>query len=954
MKNINRFLCFLVFVICLPCVQPAFSQTARDSLYVDKIVFDSDRDGSRQIYIMNTNGSSLRKLTSGPAENMCPSMSSDGKKIVFESKRDGNNEVYIMNSDGSGQKRLTNSIEDEYSQEFSPDGTRIFFIKYFDTRSEIWVMDTDGANLQQLTNNQFHDERPRLSPDGQTIMFISDRDGHYEIYFMDPDGTHQRRFTNSPGTKVFPAWSPDGTKIVYSINSNTGTPTGSLYVINFDGTGNTRLTNAPGVSEDPYWSPDGRSIVFQSDRDGNFEIYLMNSDGTNQQRVTTNTSWDGWPSFSHVRQAINKYLGQSTPLSTIRRFPPTNLQMLAVNGVWMWHGSPSFSPDYKEMFFVKYMIVANRPEIWHTQLVNNQWTIPEPASFGNRNVIENNPVFSQTGDTLFYYSQHPGGGGGFYQTVRQPGGAWSEPQLYYNVPNCGWTLSLTKNRNIYYEVTQTPGNDDIYRSQWINGSYSLPERLPDQINTLSNESAPFIDPNEEYLIFISKRPGGSGLHDIYISYRKKDGSWTQSVNLGTWINSDQEDGFPSVSLDGKYLFFNTARNSSQDQGYNPYWVSAAFIDLNRPIEPDTSNRVVFCSERNGNAEIYSMFPDGSDLKRLSTNQFSDLYPTFSNDGAKIAFVSDREGNYELFVMNSDGSDQHKITTTGLEVGVPEWSPDDSSILFTIASEAEAEEGDICLIQPDGTGMQVLTGAGKGSRPVWSDDGFSILFSGKRNNHFDIFLMNNDGTGIRQITDSQGDKLGARLSPDRQKIVYSLVATGGSYSQIHVMNLDGSNDVTLTSIGNRNENPSWSPDGKQIFFQTNRFGNYEIYKMDTDGRFQVNISRNSDDDFWPNTIRKSTISGIAGPGNVPEKTELESIYPNPADNIARIDFSLAKTGHIKLVVVDQLGRSVVQLADEDKTEGNYSISMETIALASGLYTVILTSSDGISAKKLIKK
>lgn len=651
-------------------------------------------------------------------------------------------------------------------------------------------------------------------------------------------------------------------------------------------------------------------------------------------------------------QTINKYLGQIPPQgTTIRRFPPDNMLLLAVNGVWMWHGSPSFSPDFKEMFFVKYLNPIDRSEIWYTHLVNNQWTIPVQASFGNRTVIENSPIFSPTGDTLYFYSQRTANSP-FYQSFKQPDGSWSLARAlssdFLNGHPTGWNLSIADNRNLYFECI-----DGIYRSKWINGSYAQSERLPDQINNLSNEGSAFIDPDEEYLLFISNRPGGSGLHDLYISYAEKDGGWTPSLNLGTWINSSQEDGFPRVSPEGKYLFFNTARGASGDQGYNPYWVSAAFIDLMRPIEPDTSNRVAFYSERDGNAEIYSMFPDGSDLKRLTTNTFPDLDPAWSNDGEKIAFTSDRDGNFELYTINADGSNSQKLTQTGRQVGTPYWSPDGTKILFSVMDDTFSEEGDIAVVHTDGSGFQILSAAGKGCTPAWTDDGSAIIFSSKRNGHFEICLVDGEGNNIQEITRNQTDKINARLSPDGQRIVYTLFSTDGANTEIHVMNADGTGDIRLTRPGNLSKNPVWSADGKQIFFQNKKFGNNEIFQMQADGKHPVNISRNTLNDSWPNLIRKSTVSGIPDRGNLLNKACLKSIYPNPADDTVVIEFSLSQTDHVGLVVADLLGRPVIKLIDENRPEGNHQIKTDLAGLAPGIYTVILKSSHDLFARKLIK-
>ena len=80
----------------------------------EQIIFYSTRDGHHEIYIIDVDGSNLRRLTIGDANNLCPDCSSDGEKIVFESDRDGNEEICVMNTDGSNQQRLTSHPADEY------------------------------------------------------------------------------------------------------------------------------------------------------------------------------------------------------------------------------------------------------------------------------------------------------------------------------------------------------------------------------------------------------------------------------------------------------------------------------------------------------------------------------------------------------------------------------------------------------------------------------------------------------------------------------------------------------------------------------------------------------------------------------------------------------------------------------------------------------------------------
>jgi len=211
-----------------------------------KIAFVTGRDGNREIYLMNPDGSGQVNLTNSPAFESTPVWSPDGSRIAFVSDRDGNLEIYAMNTDGSGQVNLTGSPADESSPVWSPDGTRIAFVSGRDGNQEIYVMNADGSGQIDLTGNPGMDASPVWSPDGRRIAFVSARDGNAEIYLMNADGTGQLNVTNSPEADTDPAWSPDGRQIAF-----TGSGIG---VVGADGFGLSRLA---GTGSRPAWSPDG-------------------------------------------------------------------------------------------------------------------------------------------------------------------------------------------------------------------------------------------------------------------------------------------------------------------------------------------------------------------------------------------------------------------------------------------------------------------------------------------------------------------------------------------------------------------------------------------------------------------------------------------------------------------------------------------------------------------------
>ena len=258
-------------------------------------------------------------------------------QIAFVSSRDGHVrdnipgindlpalEIYAMDADGGNQRRLTNNPASDHSPAWSPDGKHIAFVSERDGHVngrgwptfEVYVMAADGSNPQNITNDPDDDRHPSWSPDGKRIVFSSerdnDRDHNIEIYVMNADGSKPERLTNNLTEDEYPSWSPDGERIVFSarreghVENKLGI-THEIYVMDADGGNEQRLTENRNNDWAPVWSPDGKRIAFESDRKGdavNFDIYVMDADGGNLQKLTNNRAWNGAPSWSPSSERI--------------------------------------------------------------------------------------------------------------------------------------------------------------------------------------------------------------------------------------------------------------------------------------------------------------------------------------------------------------------------------------------------------------------------------------------------------------------------------------------------------------------------------------------------------------------------------------------------------------------------------------------------------------------------
>jgi Tol biopolymer transport system component len=252
-----------------------------DAVGGQQIAFASDSDGDWEIFTMRPDGSQLRRLTNNGAYDWAPTWSTDGSRIAFTSNfLEGKTQTVKSEVNG---KEVWTEIEVVGDQ-------------------EIWLFDLAGWDSEPITDNSIALEGGTAwSPDGSRIAFHSDLDesGVFEIYSMKPNGTDQLKLTDLGGTSWDPSWSPDGQHIVFASLSGIW----GMYIVGADGTGLRSLESA-GEGWKPSWSPSGDQIAFASNRDGNWNLYVMEPDGTNVVNITHNEGNSSEPTWSPTGDQI--------------------------------------------------------------------------------------------------------------------------------------------------------------------------------------------------------------------------------------------------------------------------------------------------------------------------------------------------------------------------------------------------------------------------------------------------------------------------------------------------------------------------------------------------------------------------------------------------------------------------------------------------------------------------
>jgi Tol biopolymer transport system component len=300
---------------------------------------------------------------------------------------------------------------------------------------------------------------------------------------------------------------------------------------------------------------------------------------------------------------------------------------------------------------------------------------------------------------------------------------------------------------------------------------------------------------------------------------------------------------------------------------------AMMVPFSRATFPGTNGSLAYDAKIGKHYQLFTNKADGSAPQQLTHVADGDaLWAAWSPNGKQIAFERDvyegvRVKRAVIYTMNADGSRPRSLTPTGLNVQ-PAWSPDGRLITFGNAQcvsratwcvhNAGADrspQAAILVMAANGSRVRrvvtmPLLADGFGASPTFSPDGKRIAFAWHKKAGAAIFTMSASGGGLKQVTPWQKDGLTDKIdwSPDGARIAFSSPGIGerpGISSNVFTVRTDGTGRVQLTfNRGGKVNNglDSWSPDGKQIAFVSNRTGTYEIYVMNADGSGVSQLTR----------------------------------------------------------------------------------------------------------------
>lgn len=607
---------------------------------------------------------------------LCVAVSVQARERILLTRYTGNwdgreTTLYIARGDGSGERQLLSTPGYDYAASFSHDRQWVIFTSERMGSADIYRVRTDGSGMERLTDDPAMDDQAALSPDGRTLAFVSTRGkGSADIWVMDMATRRARNLTNGAGGNFRPSWSPDGHWLAFSTDRATAprsrgggrfeeTHEASVYVMRADGSAVRRLTPDGVYAGSPKWSADGKHIVcYETTADTAFDVAII------RDNIPPPTAGPGSNAGPQGNQA-NQGGGPNNP-------GPQGFvsQVFSIDVASGQASALTTGPDFKVApHFV-------RDEVAYV------------VKTGQRKGIR----FTRSGE----------GAAGQLRDA-----SWSDDgsQVVYDKLH---TSPLAQNQPLYgklsaeFELVWSQPFPAVSRSGKVAASTDFGRHTGVSIIRADGSTGPLLSDSEapgegiypswsadeQWIVYSQGAYFRGGAVAAQLFLVRPDGKDRHAVT-----NSPGNSAFPSFAPDEHHVVFRY--RGQNEQGLRILNLDDGTIRVltterdDVPAWSPNGDRIAFTRAVDGSFDIFSIKPDGTDLKRLTDAPGHDAHCSWSPDGKHLLFSSARSGfkdelalyydwstqSYtELFVMDADGGNQRPLTDNKWEDGTAVWLP----------------------------------------------------------------------------------------------------------------------------------------------------------------------------------------------------------------------------------------------------------------------------------------
>lgn len=559
-------------------------------------------------------------------------------RIAFASFGPLDSTLFIAKGDGTAPRAVLSMPGRDYNASFAPDGTWIVFTSDRAGTAQIFRVRPDGSGLQQLTDGQFFNDQGTLSPDGNSLAFVSDRGGRANLWLLDIGSGAFTKITQLAAGDFRPAWSPDGTWLAFSSDRDSRHPkftftslhSTEIFIIRRDGSRLRRLTMLDSFAGSPAWSTDGESLTF-------YQCSIADVG-----KITSPRRLVGDTQIISVSVATGEVRVRTS--GSGKKLSP---RWLSPDRIAYVSGGPGGGIES----------VAGSPG------ARGQFCSPSWSADGNQMV--------------FHREQQQGW---------PPHAKWKSLDAAFDLTRTGIFPSFEPSGKRYVQNDRTAGN--LQNSiLLVNADGS--QRSVLFHDTERSALAPAWSPDGAWIAFgiggFFQRTNGASLADIALV--RSDGNDLRVLTDGTG-NS----GFPNWSPDSTQLVYRSSGDDQDGihiidvRTHAVRVLSTGLSHENLPTWSPKGDRIAFTANQDSDSDIFTVKPDGTDLRRLTSSPGNDAHCAWSPDGAWIAFTSSRGGFKDeavlhaynpqpygdLYVMRQDGTDVRRLTDNQFEEGTPTW------------------------------------------------------------------------------------------------------------------------------------------------------------------------------------------------------------------------------------------------------------------------------------------